>query len=195
MVKMSTSMDASIEKLKQMQLPSGGFPWFKGGRENRYITNYILVGIGKLKKINTLPKDMEEKLQLIINQALIYLDNEINEEYKDLKKSKADLNKNQLSSSQIQYLYMKSFYEKNIKNTEAYLYYYNQAKQFWNKQNSYNAAMIGLALYRNNERRFVNVNILPSITENAIEDTAKGTIYWKDRNTCFWYSSPTEHDD
>jgi hypothetical protein len=39
----------------------------------------------------------------------------------------------------------------------------------------------------------VNVNILPAVLENAVEDTTKGTLYWKDRNTCFWYASPIEH--
>ena len=192
-VKMSNSMESIIEKLKQMQLPSGGFAWFKGGRENRYMTNYILTGIGKLKKINALPKELDAKLQPIVNNALNFLDDANAVEYNGLKKSKTDLTKNNLYPPQIQYLYMRSFYVDDIKNKEAYIYYYNQAKQFWNKQNSYNAAMIGLALYRNNERRFVNANILPSITENAVEDTAKGTVYWKDRNTCFWYQSPIEH--
>ena len=157
------------------------------------MTNYILTGIGKLKKINALPKELDAKLQPIVNNALNFLDDANAVEYNALKKSKTDLTKNNLYPPQIQYLYMRSFYVDDIKNKEAYIYYYNQAKQFWNKQNSYNAAMIGLALYRNNERRFVNANILPSITENAVEDTTKGTVYWKDRNTCFWYQSPIEH--
>ncbi len=190
-VKMSNAKDATIEKLQQLQMESGGFAWFKGGREDRYITNYILTGLGKLQKNQAI--EQNEKLKMITAKALKYVDEKIKDDYNWLLKNKSDLSKQQISSTQIQYLYMKSFFAPDAKKGEAYLYYYNQAKQFWNKQNSYNTAMIGLVLYRNNERRFVNVNIIPSVTENAMEDTTKGILYWKERSTCFWYASPIEH--
>ena len=192
-VKMSNSTDAIIEKLLQLQTSSGGFAWFKGGYESRYITNYILTGIGKLKKTNALSQKQLEKIEEIIEEALDYLDEQINTDYKWLLSNKVALDKNNINASQIQYLYMRSFYNNQLKNRDAYNYYYNQAKQYWNKQNTYNTALIGLILTRNNERRFVNVNILPAVLENAVEDTTKGTLYWKDRNTCFWYASPIEH--
>ena len=191
--KMSSNIDAVIEKLKQLQTNNGGFAWFKGGNENRYITNYILIGIGKLKKINALTDDQIDKLETLVDKALKYLDIQTTNDFNWLKKNKIDLNKNNLFATQIQYLYMKSFYADDSKKTEAYLYYYNQAKQYWNKQNPYNTALIGLTFYRNNETRFVNVNILPSILENTIEDTTKGTLCWKERTTFFWYASPIEH--
>lgn len=192
-VKMSNSINEVIEKLQQLQTASGGFAWFKGGYESRYITNYILTGIGKLKKINALSKEQTEKLETIANAALTYLDEQLLKDYNQLKKSKVDLIKNNLSPTQIQYLYMRSFYNNDLKNRDAYGYYYNQAKQYWNQQNTYNTALIGLILYRNNERRFVNVNLLPAVIENAVEDTTKGTLYWKDRTACFWHASPIEH--
>lgn len=193
LTKMSNSVEAALEKLKQLQMPSGGFAWFKGGREDRYITNYILTGIGKLKNIKALNTATESKIAELVTKALLFLDESANNDYDWLIKNKVDVSKNNLSSTAIQYLYMRSFFTDKINNRTAYNYYYSQAKKYWNTQNSYHAAMIGLTLYRNNERRFVNVNLLPSVIENALEDTAKGTYYWKDRNTCFWYSSPIEH--
>ncbi len=192
-VKMSNSINEVIEKLQQLQSSNGGFAWFKGGYESRYITNYIVTGIGKLKKINALSKEQTEKLETIANKALAYLDEQLLKDYNQLKINKVDLNKNNLSSTQIQYLYMRSFYNNDLKNRDAYNYFYDQAKQYWNQQNTYNTALIGLVLYRNNERRFVNVNLLPAVIENAVEDTTKGTLYWKDRTACFWYASPIEH--
>lgn len=192
-VKMSTNINSVIEKLQELQTASGGFAWFKGGNESRYITNYILTGIGKLKKLNALSKEQAEKLQTIANAALTYLDEQLLKDHNQLKINKVDLNKNNLSSTQIQYLYMRSFYSNDFKNRDAYSYFYNQAKQYWNQQNTYNTALIGLVLYRNNERRFVSVNLLPAVIENAVEDSTKGTLYWKNRTTCFWYASPIEH--
>ena len=40
--KLEQSFKTIIEKLKQMQHNSGGFPWFKGGDDDRYITQYIV---------------------------------------------------------------------------------------------------------------------------------------------------------
>ncbi len=192
-VKMSTNTNVTIDKLQQLQLPSGGFAWFKGGREDRYITNYILTGIGKLQKMEALQQDVVSKLESISGTALTYLDNELRNDYEVLKRNKVDLQKQQISTTQIQYLYMRSFYKNAIVVKEAYNYYYNQAKQFWNVQNTYNTAMIGLMLYRNNEQAFVSKNIVPAIVQNTVDDTAKASVYWKDRSIGFWYASPIEH--
>jgi TonB-dependent SusC/RagA subfamily outer membrane receptor len=192
-VKMSNSGTAAIDKLQQLQLPSGGFAWFKGGIEDRYITNYILAGIGKLKKIAAINTANTAKLETMIGKALAYLDNEIKNDYDNLQRHKVNLQKQQITTTQIQYLYMRSFFTNAITPTEAYNYYYNQAKQFWHVQNTYNTAMTGLALFRNNEQAFVSKNIVPAITQNAVEDTANASVYWKDRNIGFWYASPIEH--
>lgn len=188
---MSKSKQTAIEKLKQMQLPSGGFAWFKGGRENRFMTNYIVTGIGKLIKLGAIEND--ENINNLLAKATKYLDEEMQDEYNSLKKSKIDLQKNNLHSSAIEYLYMKSFFANSNKNSEAFNYYYSQAKKYWNKQNSYYAALIGFVLYRNNEQNFVQKNILPSIIENTVVDTVYGTIKWKNQQTCFWYKAPFEH--
>jgi TonB-dependent SusC/RagA subfamily outer membrane receptor len=192
-VKMSTGMDAAIEKLKQMQLANGSFCWFKGGYEDRYITNYILTGIGKLKKAGMLTTETNNKLNDIISKATQYLDDQLNEDYQRLIRNKIELSKENLSSTQIQYLYMKSFFTTDtlIKNT-VYQYYYNQAKQYWIKQNLYNQAMLGLVFFRGNDQSLTLKNIIPSITENAIISPDKG-MYWKDTYTSFWYLSPIEY--
>ncbi|MGZ5248512.1 MAG: alpha-2-macroglobulin family protein, partial [Flavitalea sp.] len=38
----------NIEQLKSFQNADGGFSWFKGGRSDRYITQKIMIGIGRL---------------------------------------------------------------------------------------------------------------------------------------------------
>ncbi len=63
MVKMSNELNSAYEKLKQMQSSNGGFVWFKGGPDDRYITQYIVTGIGHLKKLNGYTKEQEAKLK------------------------------------------------------------------------------------------------------------------------------------
>ncbi len=192
-VKMSNGVQHAIAKLQKMQLSNGAFPWFSGGNEDRYITHYLLSGMGKLKQIGAFNTNDAHKVEALVTKALEYADNELKNDYERLKHNKADLQKQQITSTQIQYLYLRSFFSQPIKATEAYQYYYNQAKQFWNVQNMYHTAMIGLTLYRNNDKHFVNKNILPAILQNAVEDTAKASVYWKDRSIGFWYASPIEH--
>ena len=54
MARMSLQLESAIQKLSDMQSPNGGFVWFKGGPDNRYMTQYIVTGIGHLKKLNAL---------------------------------------------------------------------------------------------------------------------------------------------
>lgn len=191
--KMSTSTDATIEKLKQMQLANGSFSWFKGGYEDRYITNYIVTGIGKLKKAGMLTAETNNKLTDILMNATHFLDDQLNEDYQRLASNKVDLLKENLSPTQIQYLYMKSFFPNDTvtKNT-VYQYYYNQARKYWVKQNLYNQSMLGLVFFRTNNQAITLKNIIPSITENAIVSPDKG-MYWKENHTSFWYQSPIEY--
>ncbi|MEO8415287.1 MAG: alpha-2-macroglobulin family protein, partial [Ginsengibacter sp.] len=62
-LKMSLQLESSLTKLTDMQSPNGGFVWFKGGPDNRYMTQYIVTGIGHLKKLNALPSFQENNIK------------------------------------------------------------------------------------------------------------------------------------
>ena len=60
--KLASDEKSILKKLKQMQLYSGGFPWFSGGKANEYITRYIVAGFGHLQQLgvaNLLIKRMQ----------------------------------------------------------------------------------------------------------------------------------------
>ena len=59
LLKMQNSLKSTLNKLQQMQLEEGGFAWFKGGRPDRYITQYIVSGIGRLRKLKAIPPDLQ----------------------------------------------------------------------------------------------------------------------------------------
>jgi uncharacterized protein YfaS (alpha-2-macroglobulin family) len=193
LAKIGAQTDASIAKLEQMQLPNGGFPWFKGGGEDRYITNYILTGIGKLKRLGVLSPESASRIRIMLVNAIKYLDGKIAEDYNWLIKNKADLNTQHISSFQIEYLYMRSFFRDIAQQSQKeYDYYFKQGKQFWTKQNSYYKAQLGLIYYRNNEEKFAREIVLPALLENTVIDSRQG-MYWKATYTAYWYQSPVEH--
>lgn len=193
LVKLGTQTDALIEKLTQLQLPSGAFSWFKGGYEDRYITNYILTGIGKLKRLGALSPEASGKIRILLVKALRYLDDKNEEAYQALLKNKADLTKYLPSSRQVEYLYMRSFFRDIAQQSpKAYDFFFAQARKTWVQQNSYYKAQLGLVFYRNGAEKTATQAILPALLENAITDPQLG-MYWKTAYGRYWYQSPIEH--
>src|SRR4029079_1119437 len=165
MIRMSNEMNSAYEKLKQMQLENGGFVWFKGGPDNRYITQYIITGIGHLKKLGVDVK----KLEPILKLAIPYLDLQIKKKYDELKKNKTDLNKYTPDYSEIQYLYLRSFFpEQKIAaaSQTAYTYFRSRTQQTWTKQTKYMQGMIALPLFRTADTKTPTA-ILKSLKETS----------------------------
>jgi len=203
MVKMSSELNNSLEKLKQMQSENGGFVWFKGGPDDRYITQYIVTGIGHLKKLKSIAESQnarladavgQEKLKNILITAIPYLDKKIKEDYDDLIKHKADLKKYSPGFLEIQYLYMRSFFpEYTIEKTSqtAYSFFRKQARLHWTLQSKYMQGMIALALSRTGDAK-TPVDILKSLKETSTVSEESG-MYWKDEKVgWFWYQAPIE---
>ncbi|RYF82300.1 MAG: alpha-2-macroglobulin, partial [Chitinophagaceae bacterium] len=156
MVRLAKEKQSTFNKLKDMQSSNGGFSWFKGGPDDRYITQYIITGIGHLKKLKALSADDEKQLNQIINNAIPYLDARLKDDYDQLIKYKVKLADNHLSSSAIHYLYMRSFFtDKAVSNsaTTAYNYYKGQSQKYWLSQSKYMQGMIALVLHRTRDEK------------------------------------------
>ena len=194
MNRMSGQLQATITKLQQFQLPNGGFPWFRGDRDDRFITQYILTGIGHLKKLGAWPKQDTALLSAIIQPALQYLDKRITEDYQQLLKSKQPLTTSYLQYSHIQYLYMRSFFPEYGIPGEAFTavnFFRKQSQQYWLQQNRFMQGQIALALYRTGDIKTAQ-DIIRSLQQNAIVNEETG-MYWKDvRPGYYWYQAPVE---
>lgn len=195
MVRMSKEQQTAFNKLKEMQSSNGGFVWFKGGADDRYMTQYITTGIGHLRKLNALTGDNYQSIKTIIDKAIPYLDKKIKEDYDNLIRYKVKLDQNNLSSIQIQYLYMRSFfseYKVTAASQTAYNYYSSQAKKYWLSNSKYMQAMIALALHRSNDAVTPKA-IIRSLKENSINKEEMG-MYWKEwtNGGYYWYQAPIE---
>lgn len=193
MVGMAANTKNALQKLQDMQLDNGGFAWFKGDRANRYITQYIVRGIGRLQQLHAVPDAQLAAIKNIAAKGLAFVDDEAAKDYNQLVKSGAKLTGDNLNPTAIQYLYMRSYFGSTpLKNSKAYNYWYKQVKQYWPQQTVYMKGMAALVLLRSGQQAFVAKKIYPSITENAVEDEEKG-MYWKDsRWGYYWYQSPME---
>jgi hypothetical protein len=194
LVRMSQELDNNYEKLKQMQSSNGGFVWFKGGPDDRYITQYIVTGIGHLKKLGAIAKGQEAKLDAILQTAITYLDRKIKEDYDQLSKSKVNLKQKNIGYTQVQYLYMRSFFpERKLaqESKTAYDYYFGQAKQYWTGNNKYMQGMIALVMHRSKESRVAG-DILASLKETSITNEELGMYWLNEARGWFWYQAPVE---
>ena len=194
MMRMSRELNSSFEKLKQLQSENGGFVWFKGGPNDRYMTQYILTGLGHLKKLGALNAVQQQQWAPVINAAIVYLDKQISDDYIQLLKYKSDLKKNQLGYTEIQYLYMRSFFSDihlAKESVTAVNYYTHQSKQYWLQQNKYMQGMIALSLSKKGDSK-TPADILASLKQNAIVNEELG-MYWKDNSGgYYWQQAPVE---
>ena len=180
----SNQLNTTLSKLRQLQVSNGAWPWFKGMRDSRFITQYIVTGFAKLNKLGIIDINKNPDIKTMISKAVKYLDDRICDDYKNIKKyHKENLDKNNISSLQIQYLYARSFLKdfKIVKNNkEAFDYFSGQAKKFWVKKTIYQQAMIAIALnrYGNN---IVPQKIISSLKERALYSDEMG-MYWRTKN-------------
>ncbi|TYB79325.1 alpha-2-macroglobulin family protein [Bizionia myxarmorum] len=192
--KMTNELQNALGKLEQSQMESGAWPWFKGGRENRFITQHIITGFGHLDKLNAI-KENDQVSEMIYN-AVHYLDDAFVKEYKDLKKYQKDidLSKDHLSYTQLHYLYMRSFFpelqqSQEVKDISAY--YMTQIEKYWLSRSLYAKGLMALISHRNKADKTA-AKILNSLKENSITNEELG-MYWKDNKASWhWYQAPIE---
>jgi len=193
---LARQQENSLRKLVEAQSPNGGWPWFKGGQDNRYITQYIVTGIGRLVKMGTIDLAKEDQLNKALLNGMRYLDARIKEDYDNLLKYKAKLDDNQLSSTQLSYLYGRSFFAYPVPESSktAHDYYLAQAQKFWNKQGIYDKGMTAIILSRQEQDKSNQAVklIITSLKQTAINHEELG-MYWKSIRAGFgWYEAPIE---
>ncbi len=193
--KMQRELTKSLNKLQKMQVSNGGWPWFSGMEESRYITQHIVTGMGHLDNLGV--KDVRENRSVwnMVTSAIRYLDDRIAEDYERLKKYDAHyLEKQRISELQVQYLYARSYFKDvpmSKRTEEAVNYFKNQAAAYWKNFSIYSEGMIALQAHRY-EQKNVAKEIIASLKERAIVHEELG-MYWK-TNTAgyYWYQAPIE---
>ncbi len=192
LTRMANELNRAEQKIKEMQYSNGGWPWFPGLPENRFITQYIVVGMGHLERLGI--KDIRENSVIweMLRKAVLYTDARMYEDYEWIKKH-GILDKKNIGYIQAQYLYGRSYYldiPVDDKYKEAFDYWKGQAQQYWLSNNKYMQGMIALALYRMYDAKTAKA-IIKSIIENAVFNDEMG-MYFKEEWGWWWYQAPIE---
>ncbi|WP_075590159.1 alpha-2-macroglobulin family protein [Labilibacter marinus] len=195
---MSNNLQSAFNKLQHKQTPNGGFAWFEGMPDNRYITQHVTMGLAQLQHLKAIQTNNQANVNRMIQKALHYLDARIVEDYKKLqeqeKKGLLKMEEDHLSRMQIHYLYTKSFFAPIIPNktlSEAYNYFYNQAKTYGLTKDIYSQAMLSIVLNRSQDDA-VAKQLIKSLDNRTIRSKELG-MYWKSNSYgYYWYQAPIE---
>jgi len=194
--KMKTSQEVTFEKLKQKQLPSGGFSWFGGSYESEYITRHILAGLGDLSKLNK-SEDNTNKIDAIAKTGIPFLDHKFLEYYKTQTKNLKATSKLIWINpySDLHYLYTRSFYLEKYplsdtlkKATKLYL---DTAKKDWLNYSLYEKGLAALTLNRFGESETAK-KIVESLKETASNNEDWGMYWISNKAGWYWYQAPIE---
>ncbi len=195
--RMADELGRALDKLEKMQASNGGFPWFQGMPDDRYITQHIVCGMGKLDHLGIKNVREDNKTWNMLKNAVRYTDYRIVEDYRELlrlaKAGLINLNDNHLGYTEIHYLYARSFFKDlsmDKQTKEAVDYYISQAQKYWLANGFYLEAMIALALNRNNDSKNPAA-IIKSIKEHALYSEELG-MYWNVDWGWYWYQAPIE---
>ncbi|MDR1153133.1 MAG: hypothetical protein LBL04_00350 [Bacteroidales bacterium] len=209
--RMSNEQKTVLDKLKAMQGANGGFPWFAGQPEDRFVTQHIVAGLEHLRKLNALPRT--EDVNTLIERAMEYCDVCIREDYRNAQKrveeragrtgrsNRSDYPERsdgsergerlQINRTQLHYLYACSFSKHYSPDQQSFDFYMQQAERSWTRFNVYEQAMIALTMHRFGKAD-VAQNILRSLKERA-QTGNDGGMYWtNNRAGYFWNESPVE---
>jgi hypothetical protein len=192
--RLNYEINRTLEKLSQMQLSDGSWPWFPGGRGNDYITLYITTGFGRLRHLQV---DIDVSPAI---RSLARLDASMVEEYNRIQ-TLPDPDKYVPSSIDALYLYGRSLFLKDQpiapQSRKAIDFFLNQTRKFWLKTDCRQTqGQLAIALARfsafNGSADSTPTSIMNSIKERSVTNEEMGMFWRETELSWWWYRAPIE---
>ncbi|MCK9450639.1 MAG: MG2 domain-containing protein [Bacteroidales bacterium] len=195
--KLRYEQQQSLQKLRQLQLNNGAWPWFEGMTESYFITRTILQGFGQLLHLGLdnkqLDADNRRSMELISRKARSFVQGELTADYTKLRE-KSKLESYTLSSTHLSALYALSFFEVVAPEgdaDDAQRFFLKHIGSDWLDLNPGMQAMAALVLNRSGRKADAEA-ILASLRERALVQEDMG-MYWKQNRGYYWYQAPVEN--
>ncbi len=192
--KLSSQLKRAEKKLFDDQRSDGGWSWISGCRySSLYTTQYILQRLGSNIFTQSWSSQVAKPIARTqaIKKALAFVDKENYDYYQRY------LKKTDFEALNIDYLYMRSFYNSNFKiqNSkfqESYDYFFrNTLKHYKEYKSLRTRAQLALIFHRAGNRKEA-LDIIRRIKESALHSDEMG-MYWRDNTASWWwYERPIE---
>lgn len=181
----SNAMIRTIDKLAELQLPDGSFPWFAGMQPSRYITQHIVAGFGWLNRMDALQAENPKVVQ-IVGKGIKYLEEELINDYRQWQR---DTSTNKIvGSTTLHLLYALSNHKGNLPDS-VYKPFIENIKTSWPKQPVFSQALAAMVLHRIGETATAQ-QVVQSIGENLVRNGAH--LAYSKSNGYYWYNNSLE---
>jgi uncharacterized protein YfaS (alpha-2-macroglobulin family) len=180
----------AFDKLAQMQLNDGLWPWFPGFRGDEYITLYITTGFGRMRHLGARNVDLAPALR-----SLHALDEWMERIYREILRT-GHKDENHLSPLIAFYLYGRSFFLKDQPvgrdHAESLDYWLGQSRKYWLQLGwRQPQGHLAIALQRFGDTQ-TPLDIMKSIKEHSVSSEELG-MFWRDTElSWWWYRAPIE---
>lgn len=194
--RMHAEQRGNFEKLKNIQNNDGGFPWFSGLLPNRFITQHIMAGLGHLERLHALNAAFSDETMEMMAEGFSYLDLDLVIDYRKEKQAENfdPVKKQCISYIQLHYLYAASFTShrpEEADRREAFDFYYEQAKKYWNNFGLYGQGLAALAFHRYGDTELAK-RVIATLKSTSRRTEDMGMFWRENRSGYFWYEAPIE---
>ncbi|MCX6283992.1 MAG: MG2 domain-containing protein [Bacteroidetes bacterium] len=189
------NLEKNLVRLQKLQTPGGGWTWFEGMPESRFISQDIIGGLAHLDHLGAFISGNNQGVTQMLKNGVTFIDEAFVKSYEELKRrNPSQMKDNNLSALEIQYLYVRSYFLDSqpllSKSREALDYYLSQAGQYWTKEDLSSQAMVAMALNRFGKKD-VSALIIKSLSERALHSSEMG-MYWVQERGYYWHQAPVE---
>ncbi|WP_168797520.1 alpha-2-macroglobulin family protein [Neolewinella litorea] len=188
--KLAREQEATLAKLAARQESDGAYSWFPGGPSDRYMTQYVVETLAQMRQLGVVAKSQSTTVERITQQALVYLDAQLTDDYRRLLADQDSVNVRKSyrpSALQVHHLYARAQF--GAAATEAVEFFRARALDRWTDYGLYEQALIALIGKAGDSP--VAPAIVESLRERALHSDEFG-MYWKYPSGYQWNNLPIE---
>lgn len=167
----------ALTKLKDLQLNSGAWTWYKGMSGSRYITTYILETLVRLYNLTSDTPNSD--VQQMRNTAFTFLHNEALAEYKNIREAEKRGSKfTGISGSALEYLYLVAISGEQVPSSarEAYNYFLSKLPETLTTQPVKEKALAAIILSKAGKQAAAD-GFMASLKEHLVQTDELGMYF------------------
>lgn len=176
----------ALNKLKDLQLSSGAWTWYKGMTGSRYITTYVMQSLIRLKALTG--QSLDSDMVNMYNNGFTFLHQEALNEYNSLRKAEQNGSKMKgISGSALQYLYFIALSGETVPkaNKAAYDYFLGKIKETIGTQSITEKALAAVILQKAGRTTDAQA-FIASLKEYTTQTDEQGMFFAFNENPYSW---------
>jgi hypothetical protein len=177
---------SALNKLKDLQLSTGAWTWYKGMPASRYITAYVMQSLVRLKALTG--QSLDPDADAMYRRTLAYLHREALKEYADIRKAgQKGAEPRGVSADALRYLYIIALSGEPVPeaNEAAYRYFLDRTKETIADRSVNEKALAAVILQKSGHTSDARA-FIASLEEYATRTDELGMFFASDEDPYSW---------